>query len=224
MIKLEKRVSNLEMALERFINQTNYSLNKLSQDIDRLTKSIEESKKENNETIEKLSKRIDEYTKQTNEIINNLSEEMKEFKNEMNEYKNESNRRMSYLEKKFGTLVEDIVVQGCDVALKKKFNVEIIDLAVRVRKRKGNYRDEFDIIAVGDDDKIYMIEVKSKPESSDVKETIEKCKKLKENIYNDKEVIPILASIYMDESIIKYAKRKNLYIMIIKGDYLEIIN
>jgi len=202
MTKIEERVSNLELTLEKFITQTNYSLNKLSQDIDRLTKGIEEFKKEMAE----------------------FKNEMKEFKNEMIEYKNESNRRMSYLEKKFGTLVEDIVAQGCDSALKKKFNIEIIDLAVRVRKRKGNYRDEFDIIAVGDDDKIYMIEVKSKPESSDVKETIEKCKKLKKNIYIDKEVIPILASIYMDESIIKHASRKNLYIMIMKGDYLEIIN
>jgi len=164
--------------------------------------------------------------------MKNFKEEMLDFKNEMKDFKDEMrlqtkelNKRWGDLANKMGTLVEDIIAPGAPEALNKKFGIEIVDLMVRRRvKDKSNNTEEFDVIIEGNDEKIYLIEVKSSPVIPNIKEVIDKAKKLKSLLYPDHEVVPIIGSLYFPETVIRHASQMKVYAIGMKGDYLEILN
>ena len=173
----------------------------------------------------RLEQVLEEFIQQTNFSINSLSLEIKEFKEEMRLQTRELNKRWGELANKMGTLIEDIIAPGAPDALNKKFGIEIDEIMVRRRVRdKNRNMEEFDVVIVGSDKRVYLIEVKSSPSIFHIDDTLKKAEKLKTLLYPDLEVIPILASLYIPENIIDYASKMNVYALGMKGDYLEILN
>jgi hypothetical protein len=71
------------------------------------------------------------------------------------------------------------------------------------------------------------LEVKSTPKSEHVEEILEKVKDFKRFFpeYKDKQVVPIFAGIVFSDEIVKYATKKDLYIMAYREwEYMDIIN
>ncbi len=164
--------------------------------------------------------------------MRDFKNEMKDFKDEMRDFKDEMklqikelNKKWGELANKMGTLVEDIIAPGTPDALNRKFGIETLDLMVRrqIKDSKNNV-EEFDIIVVGSDKKVYLIEVKSTPKVTHLGEIIAKANKLKNLLYPDKNIIPIIGSLYFPEAIIKRASKMDVYVMGIEGEYLNILN
>ncbi|MEJ5283920.1 MAG: hypothetical protein WHS77_02610 [Brevinematales bacterium] len=157
--------------------------------------------------------------------VSSVIDEIKGSINELQISRQEMNKKWGDLARKMGTIAEDIIAPGAPEALMKKFGVDTLDLMVRRKiKDKNKNTEEFDIIILGDDEKVYLIEVKSTPTADYVLDVLDKAKKLKEMVYHDKEIVPIFGSLYIDEDIKKFATKNNIYVIGMKGDYLEILN
>ena len=125
-----------------------------------------------------------------------------------------------------GTLDEDLVYPAVRPVVSKYFMCDPISKSIRNLKRKGGDSFEVDVLAVCDD-KVFMIEVRSTPRVNYVDEILEKVSLFKKFFpeYEDKEVIPIFASITFPDNIIQYATRKGLYVMAYREwEYMDIIN
>ena len=85
----------------------------------------------------------------------------KERKKEHKEW----NKKWGELANKLGSVVEDIMVPGIDSVIKRCFDDEITDLAIKRRVKNKNklyFSNEYDIIAANDKI-VYLVEVKASP-------------------------------------------------------------
>ena len=192
-------------------------------------------------TVEQRVDRLEEVMSRLAEEMIDLKHEMADFKNEMADFKNEMadfknegirerqehNKRWGELANRLGTVIEDIILPGAPFALKKKFGTEIQNISVRVKLRnpQTKMQEEFDLIAIGDDNKIYTVEVKSKINNNAVESALEKARNLKELFYPDRDVIALLGTLSCDnESVKNYASKNGVFIIAMRGEYLEIVN
>jgi hypothetical protein len=222
----EEKVSNLEHVLEEFIIHTDTSL-------DRLERVIEESKINNDIALSKLDRRLEESKINTDISLSRLERGLNEFKDEMDRFKDrmeashkEINKQWAFLAKKMGTLDEDLVSPAVRPVISKYFKCDPIDRSIRNLRRKNGDSFEVDVLAVCKD-KVFMIEVRSTPKVNYVDEILEKVPLFKEFYpeHEDKEFIPIFASIIFPENIVQYATRKGLYVMAYREwEYMDIIN
>lgn len=204
---LEKRVDNLEQALMELV----YQARKTEMAIERLA-----------EENRKLSLEMREF-----------KEEMREFKNEMLNFKREQqeenkrkNREWSNLAKKMGTIVEDLIAPALRPVLSKYFNCEVRMLGQRILKRINGEDYEIDAIAACDD-MVFMIEVKSTPDSRDVMDIKRKSKRFFDFFpeFKGKKLIVIFGSITFPEQVIKNASKNRIYVMAWrKWEYMDILN
>jgi hypothetical protein len=189
------------------------------------------------DVMSKLAEEMIDFKNEMADFKNEMADfknEMTDFKNEMTDFKNEGikdrqehNKRWGELANRLGTVIEDIILPGAPFALKKKFGIEIQNISVRTKLRNPmtNMLEEFDLIAVGDDNNIYTVEVKSKINNNSVDSAKEKAARLKELFYPDRKVIALLGALSCDnESVKNYASNKGVYIIAMKGEYLEIVN
>ena len=169
---------------------------------------------------------IETFKRRDREWEKKLEEEKKERERRLEEERKEMNKKWGELARKMGTIAEDIIAPGTEMAIKKRFNTDVKYLYVRAKGKIGALRDEFDIIVETDDNKVFMIEVKSTPRSSDIKDIIEKLKRFKKIFpkYEGKVIIPVFASLYIPENIINCATKKGIYVMGLKGEFVEFLN
>lgn len=210
---VESRVDRLEMMLEQLTLQ-----------VDRTERQVNETGRQ----VDKLARRVDETECQvdrTSRAVEQFSIDMREFKVEMQASKKEMNKRWGDLARKFGTIVEDIVAPALPDVIKRRFDMEIDDMMVRRKRRKGERREEFDIIAdVGE--MVFVVEVKSQYKAGDIDSFSQKLGRFEGLFpeYKDKRIIGVIASLYLDEGVIRYATRKEYYAMGMKGDYMDFLN
>jgi len=174
------------------------------------------------------------------EEMRSFKDEMRTFKDEMRSFKDEmeafrqrqeeenkrKNREWSNLAKKMGTIVEDLIAPALRPVLKKYFNCEVVLEGQRMFRRKEGEDYEVDAIA-GCDDKVFMIEVRSKPRDTDVREIKDKAERFFEFFpeFNGRELIIIFGGITFPENVIKYASRLRIYVMGWREwEYMDILN
>jgi len=153
--------------------------------------------------------------------------EMRSFKDEMREEHRKMNRQWGELANKMGTIVEDIIYPATRPVLEKYFNCELETTMMNITRKKDGIKDEFDVIAVSAD-KVFLIEVKSTMRQQYVDDF--KNKKLERfrflfSEYNDKTLVPILATLRYEDSMLAYVTRNNIYAMAYREwDYMDILN
>ncbi|MBF0337754.1 MAG: hypothetical protein HQL05_07965 [Nitrospirae bacterium] len=150
----------------------------------------------------------------------------KEWKEERKELEKQINKSIAENSKLLGVLVENIIAPGAKPLVRQYFKCEPIDFRVRAMKRKGANNCEVDVLVICED-KAFMIEVKSKPDGRDVKKILDKAETLPAFFSDcvDKQVIPMLASTFVDDNIITFATRKGLYVVAYRQwEYLDILN
>jgi len=193
------------------------------------------------ERVDKLEKLMAELIKaqQRTELelqrlsieLQRLSKEMIEFKEENRKQNKDMNKKWGELANKLGTIVEDIIAPAVSPVVKQYFNCEIDDLQVNRKKKdiKTGLKDEFDVIAVSDDCKtVFLVEVKSTPKTEYINEF--KDRKIDRFLtlfpeYREYKLIPIFASLRLEEDIINYLTKQKIYAMAYKEwEYMDILN
>ncbi|HOJ29253.1 MAG TPA: hypothetical protein PL059_09290 [Spirochaetota bacterium] len=167
--------------------------------------------------------------------------EMKDFKDEMKDFKDDTlsfkeemkqsfrkmNQQWGELANKMGTIVEDIIYPATRPVLEKYFNCELETTMMNITRKKDGIKDEFDVIAVSAD-KVFLIEVKSTMRQQYVDDF--KNKKLERfrflfSEYNDKTLVPILATLRYEDSMLQYVTHQNIYAMAYREwDYMDLLN
>jgi len=213
--------------------------------IDRLEEIIVRTNKEGQKThleiqksqmllqtlIVELKEFKDEIKNDTKEFKDEVRVFLKELKEEITEDSKQLKRDLADVARKMGTIVEDMVVPNIQLIGEKYFNLkDCYDFVVRRRRKKINDRTkekEFDVIAVYDE-KIILNETKSIPRINYVEEFIRfiKSNEFFEYFpeYTGKEIIPIFASLYIPENILKHLSKNNIYAMDLKEDTMDILN
>ncbi len=189
----------------------------------------------------KLEKEMKEFKDEMKEF----KDEMKEFKDEMKEFKDgtllwrktidEERRRMARqwgeLANKMGTLVEDIVLPNIPRLAKEYFGCEEIE-DIMIRRKKINTKDrskkrEFDVIAVCSD-KLILNETKATSRTAYIDEFAGFLERGEFYDYfpeyKGKVIIPVFASLYIDDDSVRYLSQKRIYALGMKDDTMEILN
>ncbi len=193
-------------------------------------------------TLEFYMKELAYQQLRTDMALHELSEEMKDFKDEMKDFKSEMkaykeenrqqirqmNKQWGDLANKMGTLVEDIIAPSVRPVLKKYFGADIDYFAVTIKKNRKdlNLKGEFDIVAV-EGDRVFLVEVKSTPKREYLYEFMENIEKFKTlfDEYRHKTLIPIFASLRLEEEIVGFATENGIYAMAYREwDYMDLLN
>jgi len=179
--------------------------------------------------INKLKDSIDEVNKQREEDRKYWNEQWEKAKKEREEDRKRFNKEWGALSNKLGTIVEDIIFPATRPVLESYFKCKITDLSLNREKIKDDLQDEFDVIAVSDECKtVFLIEVKSTPKIDYIDDfrnnKIERFRKLFDE-YKDYKIVPIFASLRLQDNIINYLTKHKIYAMAFREwEYMDLLN
>ncbi len=203
--EIKEKVSSLEKALEDFIRHTNLGFAKVQNALIEQKQSMDDFKEEMRLSRERSEK------------------DLQGFKEEMN-------KRWGELANRLGTLAEDFVAPNIPFIAQKYFQCseEAEFFTVRCKKRHNKERAkrrEFDIIAVYEN-KVILNETKSTPRQQYIDDFAELLPQFFDYFpeYRGKKLVPIFASLYVDEQTVEYATQKGIYVLAIKGDTMDLLN
>ncbi len=132
---------------------------------------------------------------------------------------------------KMGTLAEDIVAPSIPSIVREVLGCEeeqIERFAVRLKCRhphdRGRQR-EYDVIAVCGEH-VLINETKSSINTKDVDDFVTAMRQAREFLseYADRRFIGAIASLYVDESIVRYAQRQGLLVLGLGDEMMEVLN
>jgi len=181
--------------------------------------------------LQSLSIEMKKFKDEMSEFKNEIREDTKKFKDEMRQDRKKRNQEWADLAKKMGTIVEDMVVPNVVWIGEKHFKLKDYDDFIVRRKRKKpedrSREKEFDVILVYRD-KIILNETKSNPGMEYIKDFIDfiKSGEFYEYFpeYKDKKLLPLFASLYIPEHILKHLSKNNIFAMGIKEDTMDLLN
>lgn len=192
------------------------------------------------DTLESYMKDLSYQALRTERELACLSAEMREFKNEMREFKNEMrqfkkqseidrramNRKWGELANKMGTMVEDLVAPNLPRIAHELFGCEEPEcFAVRARRRSGAKTLELDALVVCKN--VVMInETKNSLQTRDIDDISEKLKVFADFFpeWRGPRVVGILASLYADDSLVRYATSQGILVMTMGDETMQVIN
>jgi hypothetical protein len=152
--------------------------------------------------------------------------ELRDFKEEMRHQNREMNIKWGELANKMGTLAEDLVAPSLPRIVKEEFGLEVIDLTIgRKRKLKDGSSREYDALTIANG-YVFLNSTKSTLRPSDVERLIEEIKEFRDVFpeYKKHKIIGILASLYVDESIIKRAEKVGFLVLTVGDQLMEVRN
>jgi hypothetical protein len=212
-------------SIESYMKDLSYQALKTERELARLSTEMREFKDEMREFKDEMRAFKDEMIE--------FKDEMRGFKNEMLDFKEESkrariemNRKWGELANKMGTLAEDIVAPNLPRLARELFECEIPELfGVRMRKSRGDERREYDVI-VACEGHVLVNETRSTLKAGDVDEMIARLEEFRVFFpeYADRKLAGIMASLYVDESIIRYASSKGILVMAMGEEAMQVFN
>ncbi|MCB0062292.1 MAG: hypothetical protein KDE19_09260 [Caldilineaceae bacterium] len=217
-LPLEERVTNLEDLMAQLMRttiQTSRNVNQLSQEMREFKDEMREFKDEMRE----------------------FKDEMREFKDEMGEFKDESrriqqnfNKQLGELSNKMGTLVEDLVAPSIGRVLRTVIGCpddRIQASAIRVKKTNpaNGQQREFDAIAVCGE-YLFINETKSRLRPEDVTAFVQRLPEARGYFpeYGAYKLIGGVASLYVDESVVRFGERLGLIVMGFGEEAMDVLN
>jgi len=201
---VEDRVDRLEQALENFITNVGIEFNKLYNSQMRTEAELRELKDE----------------------MGTFKDEMRAFKEEMRQQNREMNIKWGELANKMGTMAEDLVAPSLPRIVKEEFGLEVTDLTMRrKRKLKDGSSREYDALTIANG-YVFLNSTKSTLRPPDVERLIEEIKEFRDIFpeYKKHKIIGILASLYVDESIIKRAEKIGFVVLAVGDQLMEVRN
>jgi hypothetical protein len=152
--------------------------------------------------------------------------ELREFKDEMRQQTRGMNIKWGEMANKLGTVVEDLVAPSIPRLVHEEFGLETEFLGIRMKKRLKDGRvKEYDAIAMAGE-YVFVNGTKSTLESADVKDFARDIQIFREffSEYKKNKIIGILASLYVDESVIRLAEKVGFLVLSIGDKLMEVRN
>jgi len=232
--EIKEQVSSLEKALEDFIRHTDLGFAKVQNAMIEQKRSLDDFKEEMRLSRERSEKEMAQSRERSEKEMQQFKEEMRlayeRSDRSLQQYKEENNKRWGELANRLGTLAEDFVAPNIPAIALKYFNCpeEPETFFVRCKKRHTKekaLRREFDIIGVYEK-QIILNETKSTPRRQYIDEFAELLPQFFDYFpeYGGKKLIPVFASLYVDEQTVAYATKKGIYVLAIKGDTMDLLN
>ncbi len=199
------------------------------------------------ETLRAFIVGVGESQRQTEAELRDFKGEMRDFKDEMRDFKDEMqafkdemqafkeegrrenremNRRWGEIANRLGTVVEDLVAPSLSRIIRDALGRETIHLSQRHRRKlPDGRRFEFDAIAVTED-LVVLNSTKSNLKSADVDRFVEEIELFRAAFpeYEDKPVVGVLASLAVDESVLKYAEKAGFLVLATGDEVMEVQN
>jgi Holliday junction resolvase len=203
----EERISDLETALARFMEQSSVILAAIHEDIAEIRASNA-----------RTDRRLLEIQQQAEKDRQQAEKDRKDF-----------NKRLAGLSDSMGTLIEDMVAPcGFQLARSIFGTEEAETCAVRIRSKHPIRRGEsmeLDLVAVGPT-KLLAIEVKRRPNAEKIAEYREKLARVPEFFpeWANKTVIAAVASVYWEASAIAFLNRQKVYGIALGDEVMEVVN
>ncbi len=184
--------------------------------------------------IEQTSRELQEFKDEMQEFKDEMREfkdEMREFKDEMHRSRIEMNRRWGELANKMGTMVEDLVAPSIPRILRQTVGCphnRVESMALRVRRlhpTDESREREFDAMAVCGE-YVLINETKSRLSTKDVDDFVHHLPEAREFFpeYAGRKFIGAIASLYVDESVARYAEKQGLIVLGFGEDVMEVLN
>ncbi len=158
-----------------------------------------------------------------------FSDEMREFKDEMKEDRKRMSMEWGHLANRLGTIAEDIAAPGIRGMLEKYFHLEADRFMVRVKARSRKttaLRKEFDVVAVTED--LFVLgEIKTTLRQQYIEDFIQL---IAGEIYDyfpeyrEKKLVPVFASLSIDESLVGFFTKHNIVALAMGVDHMEVMN
>jgi len=220
--ELKERVSTLETTLQDFIRHTDRGFTKVNN-------AIIDLRDEMNDFKDEMADFKSEMADFKSEMAD-FKSEMADFKGEMKDFKSEMARKWGELANRLGTLAEDIVAPNLVPVAHKYFGcqgepIDFMIRRIRAHSKEAGRSREFDAIAVFADT-VILSETKSTPRSEYVNDFAQMLKEFFDYFpeHAGKKLVPIFASLNMEDNIIKQASKNKIFVMALKGDTMEILN
>lgn len=201
MLTTEQRVSRLEIVLEEFIKNVGMSHMRTEAEIREFKYEMKEFK-----------------------------DEMRAFKDEMRQQNREMNKKWGEIANKLGTITEDLVAPSLPRIINEEFSLEVFDLMVRrKRKLKDGIVKEYDAIAATEE-YVFINYTKSALRSVDIDFFAKDIQEFRDFLpeflpeYRDKKLIGVAASLYVDESVIRYAENIGFMVISVGDQLMEVKN
>jgi hypothetical protein len=183
-------------------------------------KDLRESQKENALRLSELQAKTDRQIEATARQMKETDRQMKETDRQMKE----TDKRIGALGNRFGEMVEYMVVPN----LLAKF--EELGFTFTKTNRTKIKDKEHGIFAVVDaflenDDKAMAVEIKSKPDTSDIKDHIERMEKLRRyaDLHDDKRTyLGAIAGVVFNDNEKAYTLKNGFYVIEPSGDTFNI--
>ncbi len=204
MATVHERVDRLEDALQNFVTSVGIEFNKLYN----------------------AQMRAEAEMRVFREDAQAFKDEMRAFKDEGRQQNREMNRRWGELANKLGTMVEDLVAPSLPRIVHETLNQEVLDLSVRRKRKLPDGRvQEFDAIAVTAD-LVCPNSTKSTLRSSDVDQFVREIDAFRAFFPEHRHlpVVGILASLAVDESVLKYAEKTGFVVLAVGDQIMEVKN
>lgn len=219
---------------EAFKEEIRQTIDKFIQKTEKDHQAFKEEIRQSHEAFkEEIRQTIDKFIEKTEKDHQAFKEEMKEsheaFKEEMRKEHREMNKKWGELSNKLGTIVEDIIFPATEPVLSSYFKCEISDISMNKKKKKGNLKDEFDVVAVSDEAKtVFLVEVKATPKVEYINDfktkKVERFKTLFSE-YEGYKLVLIFASLRLEDDILNYLTKNGIYGMAYREwEYMDILN
>ena len=202
--------------------------------MEKRVRSLEEMMADLIATTTQTSIEMREFKEEMRLLSERLDRDIEESKQDRLDRKLEQrrfNQELGAIARKQGRMAEDLVAPSICRILRETLGVSPsseCSQAERVRRYHPDVRSrmkEFDVIAVCGD-YVMVNETKSKLDPSNIPELLETIREFREYFpeYKDKKIIGSLATLYADESLIKYASREGILILAVGEELMDVMN
>lgn len=178
------------------------------------------------ERIGGIERAVQDFIASMKESHLRTESELREFKDDMKQQNREMNMKWGQMAKKLGTITEDLVAPSIPRIVTEEYGLEVTFLGIRMKKKLRDGRiKEYDAIAVADEC-VFVDETKSTLDSEDVKDFIKDIQEFRDFFpeYKKNKIIGILASLYADEGVIRYAEKSGFLVLAAGDKLMEVKN
>ena len=229
------KISKLDETLQWFITETGKSMSSLHLEMKEFKDEMKEFKDEMTVWREKADKQLEESRIAREEDKKKWDEQNKKWEEQkirQEKEQREWNKKWGEIANKFGTFTEDIVIPNMETIAMQYFGMDINNCEFKAERVKRNNiitkkQKEFDYI-VAVENKIILNETKSTPRKNYVDDFINfiRSDEFKNYFpeYKDYILIPIFATFYVPEDIVKYLTKNRVFVMGMKNDTMDLIN
>ena len=200
--------------------------NELRERDERLQRELSQMREE---FAKEMRGRDERWEKERKDWEERLQKEMKErdekWERERKKLVKEWNLKWGELANRLGTMVEDLVYPSLPRIIKEEFGIDVEFIAVDVKKRINGREKEYDAVAIAGN-YVFINSTKSKLKNKDVDDFVNDILEFRTffSEHADKKLIGILATLRIDEGVLKYAEKTGFLVLAVGEKLMEVKN